>query len=258
MRKITLLIIAALILLTCGRDKSEKTVIPKDDLVPLLVDLHIVDAISLNATVKDFFGTLDSTLLYGEVMDKHGYRKEQLFSTFEYYTHKPNELMKIYDEVFATLSRLSEEAKAEYNRYSDANTIRVWKPDKNRITVKGRKGSYPGIYDIEIDTTGIYVLNMNIRLTEEDESKNPRVVAYFYEAGNDEPDQRLYFEEIKLYKSRYSRDIIKLQEVRDPKYNKLKIVIPQYDNTDSLFMKGLDMYNVRVSRMKPQEEEERE
>ena len=61
------------------RDKDN--IIPRRDLVPLLIDMHIADAMALNTSVSGQFGGLDSSLLYQSVLDKYGYTKDDLTRT---------------------------------------------------------------------------------------------------------------------------------------------------------------------------------
>lgn len=242
-------ILACIIILSCN-NKGATKLIPRKDLVPLLVDLHITDAIALSSTIADQFGKLDSTLLYSTVMDRYGYTKDELFYTLNYYTDKPEKLMEIYDEVFAELSAKSEEAKAEYNKYSSQNTRHVWRPKNNRFNIEGDTAKYPVFEDISIDSLGTYIINLSIKLNKQDESVNPVLVAYYYNPENDIPGNREYFEKIQLHKSKYARELMLVKELTDPELTRLRIIPVVCDNEDSTFYKSLDMYSLRLSRLK--------
>jgi hypothetical protein len=248
----TIGIISIFILVACASGDKYRP-IPKNDLVPLLIDLHVTDAIALNATLTDYFGRPDSSLLYSTLLKKHGYSKDELIYTFEYYSEKPEVLMEVYDEVFASLSRMSEEAKEEYNNYLPPHTTEIWRTEQNRVLVKGNEKQYPGIIDITIDSTGTYVLNMNVKLGDQDEAINPRVIAYFYDPQDDRPEKRVFFDEIELKKSSYTRDFLLRRTIEDISLTGLRLILPQADNTDTLFFKDLDVYNLRVCRVKPEQ-----
>ena len=98
-----LIFLALILLFSCNR-RDRNRLIPRKDLVPLLAELHVTDAIATSGTIADQFGRLDSTILYSKVMERYGYTKEELFFTLDYFTGKPEILMEIYDEVFALLS----------------------------------------------------------------------------------------------------------------------------------------------------------
>jgi hypothetical protein len=234
-------------LISCNRGTNR--LIPRKDLVPLLVDLHIADAIAVNSTISDQFGKLDSTLLYGTVMEDHGYTKDELFHTLNYYTNKPELLMEIYDEVFALLSARSEEAKAEYNKYASSNTRHIWRPKKNRFEIESDTAHFPVFDDILIDSTGTYILNLSIKLNKEDESENPVLEAYFYDPDKDNPDNRQYFEKVQLHKSKYARELMLVQELTEPSLTRLRVLPVVFENEDSSFYKSLDLYSLRLSRL---------
>lgn len=248
MKKSIVLSILFVLLFACS-SRNRLRPIPEKDLVPLLVDLHVSDALALNSTIVDNFGALDSAILYSTVLDKHGYSKEELLFTLDFYTKTPEKLMEIYDNVFATLSRMSEEAKAEYASYSIENTTAIWKPDKPRIILKGDDLDYPGPYTIKISDTGTYVLNINIKLSKSDKSVNPKVIAYFYDPADSAEEKREYFEEINLNKSKYSREYLLLKSVSDTSLSLLKLIVPKVENSDSSFFKELTMDNLRVSKV---------
>ena len=238
------------LLLSCNSG-NKRRLIPRKDLVPLLADLHVTDAIAVNTTIADQFGKLDSALLYSSVMDRHGYTKDQLFTTLDYYTSKPEALMKIYDEVFALLSTRSEEAKAEYNKYTSPNIRHIWRPKKHRFSVEGDTVKYPVFDSIPIDSKGTYILNLSIKLSEQDESIRPALIAYFYDPVNDSPENRQYFKKIPLNKSKYARELMLIRELNDSTLNQLKIIPVSYENTDSDFFRSMDLYSVRLSWLDP-------
>ena len=247
-RIITILTIG--LLLSCNRGNTRR-LIPRKDLIPLLADLHVADAMAVNTAIADQFGKLDSTLLYGSVMDRHGYSKDQLFATLDYYTGKPEILMEIYDEVFALLSARSEEAKAEYNKYASPGTRFIWRPKKHRFSVEGDTVKYPVFDSIPIDSKGTYILNLSIKLGKDDESIHPAFIAYFYDPENDIPENRQYFKRILLNKSKYARELMLIRELNDSTLSQMKIIPVLYENTDSVFFRSMELYSVRLSLLDP-------
>lgn len=248
MRKSFVLSILFVLLFACS-SRTKLRPIPEKDLVPLLVDLHVSDALALNSAIVDNFGRMDSAILYSTALGKHGYSKEELLFTLNYFAKTPEKLMEIYDNVFATLSRMSEEAKAEYMSYSIENTTAIWKPDQPRIILKGDDVDYPGPYTIKISDTGTYVLNINIKLSNSDKSVNPKVIAYFYNPADSAEEKREYFEEINLNKSKYSREYLLLKSISDTSLRLLRLIVPNVENGDSSFYKQLTMDNLRVSKV---------
>ncbi len=243
---------AATLFICCSKHEQNK-IIPRKDLIPLLVDLHISDAMATNYNINEAFGGLDSAILYSTVLKSYGYTKDDFIKTIEYYTKEPEKLIKIYDEVFSILSNRSEDAKKMYDSYSVKNTKSIWKSKQTHYRIIGDTAHYPSMFEVAVDTVGIFVLHVEIRVTEKDKSINPRIVAYFYNLKNDVPEKRVYFEEVKLLKSSYKREYTLTQECSNPDLNRLRLLIPTYDNTTNDFYKDMEISNLRVSLVVPQE-----
>ncbi len=245
MRKWLFFLYIFISIVACSK-REKGNIIPRRDLVPLLVDIHITDAIALNNIISGEFGGLDSSMLYQAVLDKYGYTKDELVQTLRYYSSEPEKLIEIYDDVFSTLSKESEEAKELYSSTTISRTIPIWRPNKTRYFVKGDTVQYPQ-FDIKIDTTGIFVLSVEIKITTKDESVNPRILAYFYNPFDDSKEKRVYFDETRLIKSGFTREYTLLKKCSDENLSRLRLIIPMHDTQDSIFVKDFDMKDLRVS-----------
>ncbi|MGD2035984.1 MAG: DUF4296 domain-containing protein [Bacteroidales bacterium] len=245
-------ILIVTVIFSCGRQKTDKD-IPRKDLIPLLVDMHIADALAMNHAISDQFKGLDSTMIYSSVLNKHGYTKDELTNTLEYYSSRPEKLTEIYDEVFSELSKRSEEAKTQYNKYSFSTKNAVWKSDRSSYRILGKKAAYPEPFELPLDSPGIYALHASMKMDEEDSSLNPRIIAYFYDSINDVPENRSYFDTIQIPKSKFTRVYTLINEYDGSAFTNMRIIIPEYDNKDTSFYKNTHIYNLRVSRHKPNE-----
>ncbi|MBA7564310.1 hypothetical protein ES708_05973 [subsurface metagenome] len=235
--------------------KEKGKLIPRKDLVPLLIDMHIADALALNHSISEQFDNLDSSLLYSSVLTKHGYSKEELISTLENYSSKPDKLIKVYDEVFSALSKKSEEAKAIRNKYSLSSLDIVWKPDAFRFVISGDTVHYPSAFEFPIDSIGTYILTASIKMTSEDKSVNPRIIAFFFSPERDVPEYRQYFRETPIPKAKYPREYTLVEECIDSTFTHMRIIIPEYDNKDTSFYKKMNISNLRVGKLKSEKEE---
>ena len=246
-----ILFLLVLTVIACKEKNDEEKIIPRRDFVELLVDLHITDAIATNHTINENFGRLDSAILYHTVLESHGFTKEQMIRSMNYYSSDPEELVEIYDDVFSRLSKQADEAKELYSSTSASRTYRIWKAPKNRYTAYGDSISYPEPFDINVDTTGTYVLTAEVRMVESDSSVNPRISAYFYNPEDDDPKKRLYFEEVPILKANFTREYTLIKTMKSPNLTRLKIIIPNQDNKDSLFVKGIEIRHLRVGMIMP-------
>ncbi len=241
---------------SCSTHEQTK-VIPRKDLIPLLVDMHISDAMAMNYNINEQFGGLDSAILYNTVLKSYGYTKEEFVQTIEYYSQEPEKLIKIYDDVFSELSKCSEEAKTLYDSYSIHQTKNVWKPTQSHYRIYGDTANYPPMFDIAIDTVGTYVISVEIKITEKDSSINPRLVAYFYNPQDDIPKAHIPFEETKLLKSNYKREYTLAKECTDEEFSRMRIITPMCDNSKETFFKDMEISNLRVALTQPQKQKKK-
>jgi len=109
-------VIIFIIALGCS-EKSEKKVIPQKDFIPILVDIHLMDAMLANSDFMDKLAKKDSTDYYKTLINQHGYTKTQFDSSITYYSNDLKKFDKIYQEVLARLSKMEtkvqEKAKEE-------------------------------------------------------------------------------------------------------------------------------------------------
>jgi len=105
-------LVSCIFFFSCS-SREKKYLIPKDDLTGLIVDIHIADAIGYDYPLKRKYNIPDSAALYASVFEKHGYTKEQFDSTLSYYVNRPEELNKIYQKVFARLSKREDELRGQ-------------------------------------------------------------------------------------------------------------------------------------------------
>lgn len=107
-RYIILLVI--FIVLSCNADRKppKQYRITEDQLIDVLVDIHLIFAIQTAQEYRDLTLLYDSVDLHTSVFTKHHIDKAAFDSTLSYYTRKPETLIEIYDEVIMKLSKLQD------------------------------------------------------------------------------------------------------------------------------------------------------
>jgi len=210
----------------------------------MMVDLNVYDAFSLNSYIISQLGNLDSVSIYGSFFEKHKYSKEDFNYTLEYYSNKPKTLIGIYDAVFAELSKKSDELKklSNYFSYEGLNNFWYSKPT-DTISADPKK---PNSFDIKIDSVGTYVITAQIKMTFEDESINPRIIAYFYDSISAGKTQRIYFDSTIIFKSQQFREYQVYKKNDNPKFTRLHIILPDRDNKDTSFTKSCEIRSLTV------------
>jgi hypothetical protein len=247
MKKWTFILLICLLQFSCF-NKDRTKLIPRKELVPLLVDINIADALAVNNQNNNQLGKVDSAIFYGSIFKKHNHSKKELEKTLHYYSSSPKKLTSIYDEVFAELSKRSEEAKTTETKFSSRSNKIIWKSTK-AIFVEGDTVSYPKAFDIPVDTLGSYLITANVKMTKIDQSINPRITAYFYDPLKDNVKDRIYFKEMLLAKSDYAREYQLTQELRNHSFSRLHIIIPTYDKQDPGFHKYLQISYLSIARI---------
>jgi hypothetical protein len=232
-----------------GCRENRETIIPKKQLVEMMVDMYICDALAMNNFLCSQLGGLDSTAIYSSLTAKYKYTKKDLAYTLKYYSTKPKKLTLIYDQVFAELSKKADDAKIIADKYSYNNLQSIWS-FKDKVNIDADTTSYPTGFDVPLDTTGTFVISAQIKMSVEDQSINPCITAYFFNPKLAIKSERFYFKKTPIFKSNFSRDFQIIEKNDNPKLTHLFIIIPEQQNTDSIFHKSLTITNFTVSLYK--------
>lgn len=109
-RNILWLLVVMVIAFAC---QNEKKVIPRDELVPVLVEIHLLDGAIRHTRYRDDVKMPDSIDEYEYVLEKHGYTQAQFDSSMNYYSRYPRRFEQVYQEVLARLNRMETKVKEE-------------------------------------------------------------------------------------------------------------------------------------------------
>lgn len=105
-----------LLFVSCNNKTENQTkegIIPKDEMVEIIVDLHLADA---TINIKHFNKRSNSKKIvkyYASVLKKYGYTRLNFDESIKYYSIEPEKLDKIYDRVIQELSKKQELIKNE-------------------------------------------------------------------------------------------------------------------------------------------------
>jgi hypothetical protein len=246
MNKWLLIVLIYLTQFSCTGGTKTKP-ISRKDLIQLLVDINIADAIVSSPQYASQIATIDSASFYGSIYLKHKHTKEELEKTLKYYSAQPDILSAIYDEVFAELNKRSEAIKTENQKLTSRFRKPVWSETKI-IQVEGNNSSYPAPIDIPIDSVGNYLITANLKLSKKDQSINPRITAYFYDSLNNVKN-RVFFKDFMMSKSDLIRQYQLSMDLKDKSLNRLHVQIPACDSAGAGFYKSLQLTFIAVSRL---------
>jgi len=105
MKKTLIALTLVLGLAACKPQKPEH-VIPADDMVEVLLDLHMADGLLGNVKYRATIAQIDTTNLYDAILSRHGYTRKDLDTSLFYYSAHITEFDQIYNKV---LEQLNEE-----------------------------------------------------------------------------------------------------------------------------------------------------
>jgi len=144
LRKIFWLLVILIFAMGC---QSKNKVIPRNELVKILVDVHLLDGAIQHAKYKDEIQVPDSIDMYDYVLEKHGYSQAQFDSSMSYYSRYPRKFEQIYQEVLSKLNRMETRVKEdqEKQREKERQELREQREAKEGEEVKPKE--LPKRYD---------------------------------------------------------------------------------------------------------------
>lgn len=118
MRHLLLLLITISLLFSCNYKR--KYIIPEDDFIDILVDIHLTEALFTVTKIKqEKYPLNDSLNIYDSIITRHGYTTEQYDSTMAYHSRQPVEFQILYDKVIEELNKLEGETLEELKNPDD-------------------------------------------------------------------------------------------------------------------------------------------
>jgi len=108
-----LILFLVLSILSCSRENIPKGILPKNKIVPILVDQHLAEQIFAQ---RFSFGIKDENSmddLYLSILKKHKVDQKVFEESVYYYSKHPDQYKPIYDEVLNRLNELQVKVKLE-------------------------------------------------------------------------------------------------------------------------------------------------
>lgn len=109
-----LLLLLSLTLVTligCSKKNeiSGKEFVPRDELVDMLVDLHLVDGITNDRKFYRSYEDVDSIDLLGPILEKYQVSKQMFDTTMYEYSRHPEIFDQVYNDVLTKLNIMLDE-----------------------------------------------------------------------------------------------------------------------------------------------------
>ena len=108
MRRFIFAVFFILSLAACDQNRPGKDIIPPETLVPVLVDMHLLNSLQTSHTFRALSRNVDSIDTRGYIFDKHGITSIEFDSSIAWYSRHPLLFTEIYDEVVMQLTLISD------------------------------------------------------------------------------------------------------------------------------------------------------
>ncbi len=190
-----ILISVSVITVACTNRKNKldkKNLIPEKELVSILTDIHLADGLLTLPSVNSWASSMDSITSYYQIIEKHGYTKENMDKTMKYYfLDDPKKLNKIYDEVLGILSRMESRVDKD-EAMIQQRLANLWQ-GKEYYAIPSVSGIEYPVFDTIFYRPGFYTLTYSVTLFPDDQSVNPRAIAYSTPADSSDTGKRKYY-----------------------------------------------------------------
>lgn len=190
-------VLAAMVITgSCEGRKSRaehNDIIPENDLISILTDVYITDGLlSLPDVNRVYSESLDSLAAYSDVIEKHGYKLDQMNRTMRFYfVSKPKKLIKLYDKVLARISEMDSRID-KTSALPGVEPGNIWS-GKTSYSFPDPSGKEPAFFDFAVPFSGIYFIKFTLTLYPDDQSLSLHPGIYIYQADSTWYLSRKYF-----------------------------------------------------------------
>ncbi len=234
----------SIIIFSCSGTKK-KYLIPEKEIIPLLVDMHIADAMGLDYTITQNQLRTDSAALYGWIFEKHGVTKMQFDSTMSYYSRHPDRLNKVYEKVISSLSKLESEIKEAESSEALKKRVTLWE-DKQDYLLPNDGRTNRISFSVPVSDLGEYTITAQIKVFRDDESMAPRINAFFWYDTQTEEGYRDYFASAPVKKNDILNTYTISKQLRNENVTHIKGFIFNHSNQDTMFVKHAYITGIKI------------
>lgn len=113
MKKLIILVLVGIAMSCSNRSRVPDYVIPKDQMVNIIVDMHLLDGLLSVRPIQHKMIELDTLNQYDALLQKYGYTRNDFDTSLFYYGKKIDLYDDIYEEVLNKLTFIEAEIKEE-------------------------------------------------------------------------------------------------------------------------------------------------
>jgi len=242
-------IVCIVFISACNSDnKKEKLeVIPKEQLIPVLIDMHKVDGALSVYRIRRDYRYYDKEKIYDTVLARHNTTREQFNYSLEYYSEDLEEFEQIFEKVIEELSKLENPEDAhslEEDRFAGSKNNLWNQKDHWFLPQDGIQNQIQ--FSIPVKEYGRYTVKAKIKLYSDDQSLNPKLRAYFwYDNGSKEGYCDYFY--IDLKKTGEFKNYTISRRIRDDNVTHLKGWLIYNDENEEAWEKHAEVKDIQIT-----------
>lgn len=229
---------------------SKKDLIPEKEMISIMKDIYLANGLLSFHSIVYKYSLLDSVEAYNQIIEKHGFKKEKMDKTMEYYFFDdPKGLNKIYDQVLGKLSEMESLIAKEFTSVQVV-TNKIW-TGKDFYSIPSVNGNDSTRFDISLLKPGNYTLSYSVTLYPDDQTVNPGLTAYMTPIDSIDSGKKVYVQSLNYLKDGRSHNYSLTFHVPDDKKLHLRGFLYDFDNISSGPKKHINIENISLSFSQP-------
>ena len=249
-QKISTLLLVVLLTFSFAGCKQET--IPDKDMVKILAEVFITDAIVSTSHYSYKFSKRDTIEYYKPIYSQLGYTDKQFANTIDYYFENPKEFDRVLDKVVNYLAQVEAEHKARMlqDKEEQMDEVKFARDPKNlwelnesyKFPDDGDQDSL--FFRIPIMGDGNYRLTAMVKVLPNDESIDPYAAIWF---ARDSSGIRYNVSKQQYSKSGRDMGLSLTLTLRDSAYTHIEGVIMGHIEQDGDWKKFAEVRNLRIA-----------
>lgn len=228
-----------------GIDSSE--VITEDEMVEILSDLYLTDGLLNYPPVRSEYSEKDSIETYIDVIREHGYTKEKVDKSMEYYfIDKPKKYAAIYDRVIEKLSGMEADLIQQLSKESQSNR-NLWDGERT-YSLPDAGVSNPIEFSVRTEGLGEYVIRFRLTLYEDDQSLDPYTDIWFWYDDGTEEGAKIPWDRYDLEKTGRPQMITLREALTDPRVTHIQGKLINHTEQQGHWEKHAIITNITINR----------
>lgn len=230
--------------ISCHKNPQSNYIIPREKFREILIEIYLADGYYM-MSYGDMAKHKDTTNFYNDIIRNHGYSRASFDSTLKYYTSRSKKFEVIYDDVITELNKRQQEIY-QLQQYSDTSRNLFKKKTSWNLPKDGPREMIP--FKIAIKDTGLYTIVLQLKVFDDDQSKDLHLTAYFgYDDGTKNGHME-YFPFIVYKKTKRLVVVSTSKRNRNKKNTYIKGWVLNHDNKNIDFTKHVEVRGIIIAR----------